>query len=155
MGGLRFEAPLTFAPILPGSVKVITDASLRVMPPDLPPEESRVMATGLTICRYPLNFGRPEPLKNEPLLRSKFMVATGQRYEYNEDKLHRYEKAGTLVQVNTTTAEDLAFLHTTLRRTDCVMRSLSNSFGRKDYILLEKVRKIASASYFYGASFVG
>ena len=82
------------------------------------------------------------------------MAATGQRYECNEDKLHRYEKAGTLVQVNTTTAEDLAFLHTTLRRTDCVMRSLSNSFGRKDYILLEKVRKIASASYFYGTSFV-
>ena len=155
MDGIRFEAPLTFARILSGSVKVITDASLRVMPPDLPPEESRVMATGLTICRYPLNFGRPEPLKNEPLLRSKFMVATGQRYEYNEDKLHRYEKAGILVQVNTTTAEDLAFLHTSLRCTDYVMRSLSNSFGRKDYILLEKVRKIASASYFYGASFVG
>ena len=155
MGGLRFEAPLTFARILSGSVKVITDASLRVMPPDLPPEESRVMATGLTICRYPLIFGRTEPLKTEPLLRTKFMVATGQRYEYNEDKLHRYEKAGTLVQVNTTTAEDLAFLHASLRRTDCVMRSLSNSFGRKDYILLEKVRKIASASYFYGASFVG
>ena len=110
MGGLRFEAPLTFAPILPGSVKVITDASLRVMPPDLPPEESRVTATGLTICRYPLNFGRPEPLENELLLRSKFMVATGQRYQFHEDELYRYKKAGAFVQVNAIAAEAVAFL---------------------------------------------
>ena len=91
-------------------VKVITDPSLRVMPPDLPPEERWAISTGLTIHRYPLNFGRPETLENELLLRSKFMVATGQRYQYHEDELYQYEKAGAFVQVNTIAAEAVAFL---------------------------------------------
>ena len=80
------------------------------MPPDLPPEERWAIATGLTIYRYPLSFGRPEPLENGLLLRSKFVVATGQRYQYHEDELYQYEKAGSFFQVNTIAAEAVAFL---------------------------------------------
>ena len=49
-------------------------------------------------------------MKTNYPIRSKFMVATGQRYQYHEDELYRYEETGTFAQVNTIAAEAVAFL---------------------------------------------
>ena len=158
--GLRPENPVTFVPREPPAplslletVKVLSDASFCALPVSLPFEDRRIMAAAVTICRCALRFVRADS-KNELLLCTTFMAATGQKYRSHVDGLYRYDEAGAFVQVKTVAAEDVAFLHTSLRFAECLMRSLPSNLDRKDHLLVEEVRKVVRGENFDAASFV-
>ena len=157
---LGFGAPLTFVPreVTPSvtlleSVKALMETSQRVMPRSLPNDEKILVVTALTICRCALKFVRADS-KNEVLLCSTFMAVTGQKYRSHVDGLYRYGDAGAFVLVKTIAAEDVAFLHASLRLAECIMQSMPGNMDRKDDLSLSEVGKIVSSSDFETSSFV-
>ena len=158
--GLRFDLPFMFSPrevappaTLLESVQALMDSSLSVMPHSLPGDEKNLMSTALTICRCALKFARADS-KNELLFCSTLMAVTRQRYRSHVDGLYRYDEAGAFVLVKTIAAEDVAFLHASLRLSECIMRSLPSNADRKDQFLLSEVRKVAASKNFETASFI-
>ena len=87
--------------------------------------------------------------------RPTLMVSAGRQYRSHEDGLHQNDAAGAVSQVDTIATDEVAFLHTSPRFANCLMRSLPSKVGRKDHRSIGEISEIVSAANFDAASFVG